>query len=309
MKIIFMGSAAFAVPSLHKILESEHEVIAVITQPDKPAGRGLEITACPVAAFARENNLFLFQPEKVRSNTPFIENLKKLGADLFVVVAYGKILPKEVLAIPHKGCVNVHSSLLPKYRGPAPIHWAIINGDEETGVTTMFMNEKMDEGDIIHYCTTSIDECETAQDLHDRLAVLGSELLQQTLEAIAKNEAEPFAQPHHLQSYAPMLEREDGHINWQQPAKQVYNRFRGLTPWPGAFCFVEGKRLHIHEAAFVNDEHKEKPGCILSLDKAIVVACQTGKLYLLEVQLEGKKRMPVQDFLRGHPLTVGTILT
>lgn len=309
MKIVFMGSAAFAVPSLHKILESEHEVIAVITQPDKPAGRGLEITACPVAAFAREHNLFLFQPEKVRGNAEFIEKLKKLQADLFVVVAYGKILPKEVLDIPLKGCVNVHSSLLPKYRGPAPINWAIINGDTETGVTTMFMNEKMDEGDIIHYCTTSIDECETAQDLHDRLAILGSELLQQTLEAVAKNEAEPFAQPHHLQTYAPMLKREDGHINWQQPAKVVYNRFRGLTPWPGAFCFVDGKRLHIHEAAFVDEKHTEKPGSILSLDKAIVVACKTGKLYLLEVQLEGKKRMAVQDFLRGNPLTVGTLLT
>ncbi|MBI4212262.1 MAG: methionyl-tRNA formyltransferase [Deltaproteobacteria bacterium] len=304
MKIVFMGSAAFAVPSLLALLESNHDIVEVVTQPDKPAGRGMQVHACPVAEIARERGIPLFQPAKIRSSD-IIQHFEKLHADLFVVVAYGKLLPQALLDLPPKGCINVHASLLPKYRGAAPINWAVINGEHVTGVTTMYLSPEMDEGDIIMSISTKVDECITAEDLYTELSSQGAELLLKTVEAIENDSAPRTPQNQEDASYAPILTRENGHLDWKLSAQELYNRVRGLKPWPGAFTFIDGKRLTIHEAAPITTPVSAAPGTILSTDGQLSVATGDGQLYLLEVQLEGKKRMPTVDFLRGFKMNAG----
>lgn len=307
VKIIFMGSAVFAVPSIDAIFSSKHKIIEVVTQPDKPAGRGMKVTACPVAEFARLNNLPLFQPKSVRK-PEVIEHFRNLKPDLIVVVAYGRILPIDLLKIPPHGCVNVHASLLPKYRGAAPINWAIINCEEETGVTTQQVVEELDAGDILFSCRTKIDDIMTAKDLHDELAPMGADILIKTIDAIEKGKAKAEPQDKSKVSFAPILKKEDGHIDWMRPAAEIYNRIRGLTPWPGTYATLDGKKLRIHEAAPVDVEHGEAPGTILECDKHLLVACGAGSIYLLEVQAEGKRRMSAKDFLHGHKIRKGTML-
>ncbi|OGQ23197.1 MAG: methionyl-tRNA formyltransferase [Deltaproteobacteria bacterium RIFCSPLOWO2_02_FULL_44_10] len=307
MKILFMGSSVFAVPSLVALLESSHDVVGIVTQPDKPAGRGYELTPCPVAVLIQEKGRQPLKPKTLRSKK-VEEHFKSLHADLFVVVAYGKILPKEILAIPPKGCINVHASLLPKYRGAAPIHWAIANGETETGVTTMYLSEEMDAGDIIYSSRTEIDACEKASDLHDRLAIFGAELLQKTVEAIEKGAAPRKPQHHSEATSAPILNKEDGKIDWTLSAEEIYNRVRAFTPWPGAFTFWGGKRLQLHEVAVVESQLEMEPGTVLHVGNELAVATGAGDLYLLEVQLEGKKRMSTIEFLRGHEIKSGTKL-
>ncbi|HPW44846.1 MAG TPA: methionyl-tRNA formyltransferase [bacterium] len=307
MKIIFMGSAAFAVPSLMALAEAEHEIAEVVTQPDKPAGRGREITPCPIAAKARKMNLQLYQPKSVKK-PEVISHFKERAPDLIAIVAYGKILPIELIEIPKFGCVNVHSSLLPKYRGAAPINWAIINGETETGVTTMRINEEMDAGEILLSCKTDIDDVEDAPMLHDRLAQMGSNLLVETISQIESGRIRPRNQDHTKATYAPMIRKEDGLIDWSMRAKDIYNRVRGFKPWPGAFTHLGGKSLRIHEAALTDLDFDAAPGEIIETDGALAVKCGSGVLYLIEVQLEGKKKMPAQDFLRGYKVKKGTIL-
>jgi len=307
MKIIFMGSAGFAIPSLDALVESDHEILEVITQPDKPAGRGKKITQCPMAKATLGHGLKLYQPKSVKKSDA-IEQIKELAPDIIVVVAYGKILPNEILDIPPLKCVNVHSSLLPKYRGAAPINWAIVNGETETGVTTQQITEKLDAGDILLQASTPIDELETAKELHDRLALMGADLLLRTLEGIKDKTIEAQPQNEEESTYAPIIKKEDGLIDWSKPAMQIFNRMRGFTPWPGTFTHLDGKILRLHIAAVDETAHKEKPGTILECSNDLCIACGEGKLYLIEVQVEGKRRMSAKDFLNGHTVELGTIL-
>ncbi|MFH1873752.1 MAG: methionyl-tRNA formyltransferase [Pseudomonadota bacterium] len=304
MKIVFMGSPAFALPCIRALKERKHDILAVFTQPDKPAGRGLKLQACPVATFARESDLELFQPKTLRS--PEIQNkLKKLNPDLIVVVAYGKYLPAEVLQLPKYGCINVHASLLPKYRGAAPINWAIINGEAETGITTMLLNEEMDAGDMLLKRKTNIEPEETAQDIHDRLAKIGAELLLETVLLIEQQKLQPVFQNHTQASLAPKLKKQDGVIDWQKGAVQLKNQIRGTLPWPVSFTHYQGKTLRIFKAEAVHDNPEEQPGTVVRTDDELGVATGFGTLYLLEVQLEGKRRMRIEEFLKGHKIQVG----
>lgn len=307
MKILFMGSAAFAVPSLKALADSKHEIIEVVTQPDKPAGRGRHITPCPVAIVAAKLGLSLYQPRSVKKPEP-LEHFQKLAPELIAIVAYGKILPKELLNLPPYGCVNVHASLLPKYRGAAPINWAIVNGETETGVTTMRISEELDAGDILLSCKTAIDEAEDAVGLHDRLAPTGADLLMKTIDGIENGTIKATPQDHSKATYAPIIKKEDGHIDWERDADEIYNMVRGFKPWPGTFTALAGKTLRVHEAAPSGEESGHAPGTIVGGEKNLAVACGRGILYLLEVQIEGKKKMCAADFLRGHRMEVGTKL-
>ncbi|MFH1653918.1 MAG: methionyl-tRNA formyltransferase [Pseudomonadota bacterium] len=302
MKILFMGSGAFSIPALEVILESGHECLGVVAQPDKPAGRGQKVTACPVAIFAREHNLKLLQPNKLSETK---EEITKLSPEVIIVAAYGKFLPQWLLDLSPKGCFNIHPSLLPLYRGAAPINWAIVNGDDFTGVTIFKIEERMDAGDILTWCKTDIDSCETAHMLHDRLALMGAELLLQTLKKIENNDLELEVQDESLVTFAPKLQKGDGLINWKRSATAVYNQVRGMLPWPVAFTHLDGKVIKIFEAAPHDEESGKTPGTVVHSNDQLSVACGKGKLYILELQMEGGKRMSAIDFLRGHKVDVG----
>lgn len=307
LKIVFMGSAGFAVPCLDALIASDHDVVEVVAQPCKPAGRGMCMTECAVAEYAQQRELPLFQPKSVRK-PEILEHFRKLAPDLIVVVAYGKILPRELIDIPPMGCINVHASLLPKYRGAAPINWAIANGERETGVTTMFINEELDAGDTLLSASTPIDETETASELHDRLAMMGAEILIHTIDGLVDDSVSATPQEDSKSSYAPLMKKEDGHIDWSKSANEVFNRIRAFTPWPGSFTTVGETKLRIHEAAPLEEDHGKGPGTVLHSKDHILVACGDGALCILEVQPEGKRRMPTADFLRGHKLDEGEIL-
>lgn len=303
-----MGSAGFAVPSLEQLIESEYDVIEVVCQPDKPAGRGRKITACPVAEYAREQKLSLFQPASLKGHEAF-ERIEYLAPDLIVVVAYGKLLPIEILGVPRLGCINLHASLLPKYRGAAPINWAIINGEEETGVTTMYMNEGMDEGDVLLARSVDIDEFDNAIEVEERLEQLGAHLLIKTIKDLVEGELKGMPQADSLATYAPILSKKDGLIDWSQSAQVIANRVRGLLPWPVAHTHVEGKLLKIFEAHAGNEPCSEAPGTVICSDDHLAIATGEGVIYPIEVQIEGKKRMKCEDMLHGHPIKAGTRLT
>ena len=307
MKIIFMGSSAFAVTSLEALLKSSHELQLVVCQPDKPSGRGLKVHSCPVAEFCHHHNLKPFQPKTLRSSD-VKKHLAELKPDLIVVVAYGKYLPSEVLNIPTYGCINVHASLLPKYRGAAPINWAIVNGDESTGVTTMMINEEMDAGDILLQKETKIDPEESAPQLIERLAVMGATLLLETIIEIEKGTAKPKPQDKKQVSFAPLIKKEDGLINWQRSSKEIYNFVRGMQPWPCAHTHWNDKMLKIFKARAADEDHQKPAGTIIKAHPDIAVATGQGTIYPLEVQIEGKKRMPIDSFLRGHKIEIGEVL-
>lgn len=307
MRIIFMGSAGFAVPSLEQLVESDYDIIEVVCQPDKPAGRGRKITACPVADYAREHKLPLYQPASLKRHEAF-GHIQNLAPDMIVVVAYGKLLPPEILELPQMGCINLHASLLPKYRGAAPINWAIINGEEETGVTTMFMNEKMDEGDILLARAVEIDKLDSAIEVEERLEQLGARLLVETIKDVEKDEIKGMPQDHSLVTYAPILSKKDGLIDWTMTASQIANRVRGLVPWPVAHTYVDGKLLKIYDAHAGDEPCDAAPGTVIRSDDHLAIATGEGVIYPVEVQLEGKKRMKCEDMLRGHPIKAGTKL-
>jgi methionyl-tRNA formyltransferase len=305
MKIIFMGTPDFAVPTLEKIHQSPHELLAVITQPDKPKGRGRTLQPSPVKSFAIKAGIQVLQPEKA-SAPETVEEISAMSPDLIVVAAYGQILRENFLSIPKHFCMNLHSSILPKYRGAAPINWAIINGDAETGVTTMKMDKGLDTGDILLIAKTVIKDTDDAQSLHDTLANIGASLTIETINKLEQNSLAFIPQDDLQSSYAHKLKKSDGLIDWEQDAKTIRNRIRGLEPWPGAYTFYNGLRMRICKAEITDGMEGDQPGHIVRLsDHGIEVGTAHGRLIITDLQPEGKKRMPAKNFLMGHKVTVG----
>ena len=308
LRVIFMGTAELSCDSLRALMESAGcQVAAVVTQPDRPKGRELKLQPSPVKVLALQAKLPVLQPEHARDEA-FLGALRGWQPDLIAVAAYGQILPKRILDLPRFGCLNVHTSLLPRYRGAAPIQWAILNGDAETGVTIMKMDAGLDTGDILAQAKTSIHPEDTSVTLHDRLARLGAELLARTLPDYVAGRIQSRAQPAEGVSYAAKIRKQDGHIDWTQPAGAISNRVRGLVPWPGAFSYLPGQPqphlLKIWQAESV--ERTGPPGEVLQADKtSIVVGCGRGALRILALQREGGRRLPAQEFLAGHPLLPG----
>ena len=310
MKIVFMGTPDFAEKSLEDIYNAGHEILAVVTNPDRPKGRGMKMVASPVKEFAVSKNLKIYQPEKVRKNVEFIEEIKKLEPDVICVVAYGKILPKEILEIPKLGCINVHGSLLPKYRGAAPIQWAVINGEKVTGVTTMYMDVGMDTGDMILKEKTEIAPDETTGELWDRLAKIGADLLVKTLEQIENKTAPRIPQGEDF-SMAPMLDKEMSKIDWEsKTAQEIKNLVRGLNPIMGTYAYLNGKKIKIWKVDVVKANSEDtKNGTVLKSDSkdGLYIKAKDGVIKVLEIQGENAKRMNIQDFLRGNQIEVGSI--
>jgi methionyl-tRNA formyltransferase len=306
MRIVFMGTPDFAAPCLQALLDSPHEVCGVFTQPDKPKGRGHKVLPPPVKQLAGRYGVPVYQPATLKTEDG-VAPLRELSPDLIVVVAYGKLLPKAVLELPKYGCINVHASLLPKYRGAGPIQWCVLNGETETGVTTMYMAEGLDTGDMLLKTKTTIGENETASELHDRLSVIGAKLLTETLEALEAGALNPQKQDDSLACYAPMLSKELSAIDFTRPARLVHNQIRGLSSWPCASTILHGKRLKIYRSELADGYHG---GCGEVLDeKRLIVGCgEQTAVCLSEVQYEGSKRMKSEDFLRGHKVEKGTRL-
>lgn len=305
MRIVFMGTPDFAVPSLQALIDAGHDVCAVYTQPDKPQGRKQILTAPPVKTLALEHDIPVFQPNTLK-NEDEQARLRELAPEVIIVVAYGKLLPKAVLDIPPHGCINVHGSLLPRWRGAAPIQWAVIAGDEMAGVTTMQMAEGLDTGDMLLTYETKVGEKETAGELFDRLAQSGAELLTQTL--VKLDEITPRPQDDAQSCYAHMLDKQMAVIDWSKSAHEIDCLIRGLNPWPIALTTLSGERLKVFAAEKANGNGE--PGTVLEADpkKGLTVACGEGALRLTEIQLVGGKRMKATDFLRGHVIEVGTKL-
>ena len=295
MRIVFMGTPDFAVPCLEALINDNNEIAAVFTQPDKPKGRGYTMTPPPVKVCALEHGIEVFQPATLKDGKAY-EIMKELAPEMIVVVAYGKILPKEILDLPQKGCVNVHASLLPEYRGAAPIQWAVLDGKKKTGVTTMYMDVGLDTGDMLMKAELDIGENETADELHDRLSLLGAELIVRTVHASAEGTLVREKQDDSLSSYASMLTKEMSAVDFTQPAGKVHDLVRGLNSWPSATAVLNGKRIKLHRT--LPAQGSGKPGQVLSL-RPFIVACGEGAIEIVELQPEGKKKMTAQSFLNG----------
>ena len=303
-----MGTPDFSVPTLQALHESGHRILSVVTQPDRPKGRGRKLTPPPVKEAALELGLPVLQPETVKTDD-FHRRMTDLAPDLFVVVAFGQILPQSLLDIPTLGAINVHASLLPRHRGAAPIQWAIIKGDSETGVTTMLMDKGMDTGDILLMERTPIAADETAATLHDRLSRMGARLLVTTLEKLQQGTLERTPQDAAKASYAPMLKKEDGEIDWSQPAEEIERRIRGMSPWPGAYTFSDDRRLKIFKASVLERDISVAPGTILEcFPGEMRVATGKWALAIQEIQGASGKRLPIDDFLCGCELPDGICL-
>ena len=302
MRIVFIGTGEIGVPTLEALLKSEYDVIGVVTQPDKPAGREQRIEPPPIKSAltgrARPPGAPIFQPAKIK-DPQAIDDIRGLKPDVIVVMAYGQILPRGVLEIPKIACLNLHASLLPRWRGAAPIQAAIVTGDPETGITVMYMNEGLDTGDIMLQHKTNILPTETGESLHDRLANIAPETLLAALRLLAEGNAPRIPQDNTLATYAPKLKREDGRIDWSESANVIERKIRAFNPWPGAFMTFDGRNLKIFSGSVA--DLSGEPGKILRSDKELVVAAGTNAVSLGEVQLEGKRRMSVAEFLRGHP--------
>ncbi len=308
-RTVFMGTPDFSVPPLQSLHKSGHEVLLVVTQPDRPKGRGRKMLPPPVKECALSLGYEVIQPESVR--TPeFIQRIVELKPDIFVVVAFGQILPQNLLDIPRIAAVNIHASILPRYRGAAPIQRAVINGEKETGVTTMRMDAGMDTGDIILMEKTEIFSEDTSASLHDRLSVMGAELMLKTLEKFRSGEILPIPQNHADATYADMLKKSDGLIDWRKTACELDCLIRGTNPWPGAFCFYGEKRLRIWKAKKISENTGSAPGTVLEgFPNELRVAAGDGALFIEEIQGESGKRMTVRDFMRGFRISAGTVLT
>jgi methionyl-tRNA formyltransferase len=296
MNLLFMGSADFSIPSLEKLYKSKHKILSLVTVPDKEKGRGQKISSSPVKGFGIKNNLPILQPEKLKDEN-FINQLKDFNADLFVVVAF-RILPKEVFTIPSKGSFNLHASLLPKYRGAAPIQWALINGEKETGVTTFALEEKVDTGNIYLQEKINIDYEDNFETLHDKLSVLGADAVLQTVDLIESGNYKLRHQDNSNATPAPKITTETGKIDWTKSAAEIHNLIRGLSPTPCAYFFHENKKIKVYKTK-VHTEEKTSPGKIIETKKNLFVECGKDKLEILELQLEGRKRMNAEEFLRG----------
>lgn len=308
MKVIFMGTPDFSVPTLEEIIRAGHEVIGVVTQPDRPKGRGKAVKYPPVKEKALEYNIPVYQPVKVREES-FVNTLRKLDADIIVVIAFGQILPKEVLELPRYGCINVHASLLPKYRGAAPIQWAIMDGEETTGITTMYMDVGLDTGDMLLQEEVKIEREETAGSLHDKLSKVGGKLLIETLKRIEEGTIQRIKQDDSKSNYAKILNKGIGKIDFNSSAVEIERFIRGLNPWPSAYTFLDGKTLKIWKAVVLEGSYQGKPGEIIEQTKEkMIVNTGRGALSIKELQLEGKKRMKTDEFLRGYKIEKGRIL-
>jgi len=320
MKIIFMGTPEFALPSLEALIKAGYDVRAVVTQPDKPKGRGHKLTPPPVKELALKYGIDVLQPEKVR--TPeFLSQIKAYQPDLLVTAAYGKILPPDLLAAAPMGCINVHASLLPKYRGPAPIWWVIINGEKETGITTMLTDEGMDTGDILIKRSIPMDDEITAGELYEKLSLLGAEVLLETLEKMKAGSLVPTPQNHEEASYAPMIDKDLAHISWDKTSRQIHNLIRGTNPWPVAYTMYRNSRMKVWKSRIpameeimdiISADKQDDfiPGTILAANRdGLFVKTADGVIQLLEIQFDSARRMPVRDYLLGHSLDKGVILT
>ena len=312
MRIIFMGTPDFSVPTLEALVASGHEVVAVVTQPDKPKGRGKEIHMSPVKECALQHNIQVYQPVRARDEA-FVEEMRALNPDAMVVIAFGQILPKSLLDLPKYGCVNIHASLLPKYRGAAPIQWAVINGDKETGITTMLMDVEMDTGDMLEKTVVKLNPDETGGSLFDKLSEVGARLLIRTLEELEDGTAQFEKQPaESTTEYAEMLTKKSGNIDWNKSAAEIECLIRGMNPWPSAYTAWRGKTLKIWAASVYSKKEIDEmavPGTVVGVTKqALIVQTGDGVLALEELQPEGKKRMPVDAFLRGYPMEAGEMI-
>ena len=311
MKTVFMGTPDFAVPPLKALVEAGYEVAAVVTQPDKPKGRGKTLMPTPVKEEALMHEIPVYQPKRVRNNEEFLETLKEINPDIIIVAAFGQIIPKEILELPKFGCINIHASLLPKYRGAAPIQQAVIDGEKESGVTIMQMGEGLDTGDMISQIVIPLDKEETGGSLFGKLAQAGAELLIKTLPSIEQGTAVAEKQPEESPTpYAAMITKQMGLLDFTKSAETLERLVRGMNPWPSAYTFVNGKTLKVWKSNVSQEISDAQPGTVILTDKAgIHVACKEGVLLLTEVQLEGKKRMDAETFLRGYHMEQGTVFT
>lgn len=308
MKIVFMGTPEFAVPCLQKIIDEGHEVLAVVTQPDKPKGRGKKLAMPPVKELASKYEIDVYQPVKAREES-FVEKLKEINPELIVVVAFGQILPKSILDIPKFGCVNVHASLLPKYRGAAPLNWVIINGEEKTGVTTMYMDVGLDTGDMILKSEIPLDDEITAGELHDKMMVQGAEVLKDTIDLISKGEAPREKQNDEETCYSPIMDKSLGNIDWSKSATDIHNLIRGVNPWPSAYTTYDKQTMKIWKTKVLDKLSEKTPGTILSVDKnGIEVSTGDKVLQISEIQMSGKKRMIVSEYIKGNDISTGIVL-
>ena len=317
MRIVFMGTPDFAVTTLQALIDSGHDVVAAVSQPDKPFGRKAELRPTPVRAAAEAAGIPVLQPQRLK-DPEFTEHLEQLAPDVIVVAAYGKIIPRFILELPKYGCLNVHASLLPKYRGAAPIQWAILDGETETGITIMQMNEGLDEGDILNVSKVRISDTETGGSLFDKLAVEGGKLLVETLDLVESGALRPEKQPADSPTaYARMIVKEDGRIDWNRSAAEIERQVRGLDPWPGAYTRLDGKLFKVLRSQVLPEgetnvsgyDKMEQTGCVLAAGgDGMDILTGKGILRIREVQLEGKKRMAVADFLRGHTMEPGQML-
>jgi len=308
LRIIFMSTPDFAVPPLKALHTSSHDVVLVVTQPDRPKGRGRIIASPSAKNTAEDLGYNVIQPLDIRSKA-FEKQIKEIAPDLIVVVAYGKILPKNILNLPKIGTINIHASLLPKYRGPAPIQWAIINGEKKTGVTTMFMDEGLDTGDILLSSKVEIAKNDTSATLHDRLSSLGGDLLLKTLTALEAGDLNPIPQDHTQATHTTLLKKKDGHVDWEKSAEKLDAFIRGISPWPGAFTFYGTRRLNIFSVWPVFMDADEKPGTVIkSFPDELRVATGKGVLSITEIQGASGKRLQIKEFLRGCKIAPGTVL-
>ena len=309
MNILFMGTPDFAEMSLKKLIASNHKIIGVVTKPDRPKGRGMKMILTPVKELAISKNIKIYQPEKVKGNIDFINEIRSLNPDMICVVAYGKILPKEILDIPKYGCINLHGSILPKYRGAAPIQWAVLNGEKITGVTTIYMTEEMDAGDIIFKEETEIGEYETTGELWNRLARIGADLLLKTVDEIEKGTAPRISQTGEY-TLAPMLNKEMSKIDWNQNAEKIKNLVYGLNPIMGAYTMYNDKKIKIWKIKILDEKSDKLAGYVLESNDKTGLKIQTrdNVISVVEIQGENSKRMSINDYLRGNKIEVGTIL-
>ena len=308
MKIVFMGTPDIAVGCLQKIIDEKHEILGVVTQPDKPVGRGKKLGMPPVKELALKYDIPVYQPVKARDEE-FVKVLKDLNPDLIVVVAFGQILPKSILDIPKFGCVNVHVSLLPKYRGAAPINWVIINGEEKTGVTTMYMDEGLDTGDMILTSEFALDDEITAGELHDIMKEEGAKVLKETIDLIEKGEAPRIKQNHDEFTYAPMMSKSLGQIDYSKSAKDIHNLVRGVNPWPSAYTTYDNQTMKVWKTKVLRETSDKEPGTIISVDKeGIKVSTKDNVILIKEIQMPGKKRVLVEEYIKGNSIEANKIL-
>lgn len=308
MKIVFMGTPDIAVPCLQKIIDEKYEILGVVTQPDKPKGRGKKLGMSPVKELSIENNIPVYQPVKARDKE-FIDTIKSLNPDVIVVVAFGQILPKGILEIPKLGCINVHVSLLPKYRGAAPINWVIINGEEKTGVTTMYMDEGLDTGDMILKTEVNLDENITAGELHDKMMNIGAETLKETLRLIEEGNAPREVQNHEEFSYAPIMNKSLGNIDFSKSAREIHNLVRGVNPWPSAYTTYNDVIMKVWKTKVLDEKSTKDAGTIIDVSKdGIKVSTIDNVLLIEEIQMPNKKRMLVGEYIKGNTIETGLVL-